>query len=423
MRTLRYCTQCAVVFVMACALAAGQAREKVLYSFGANPNDGYNPNGGLVFDGAGNLYGTAQFGGSQCHSECGIVFELSPSQNGSWTETILYNFCSQSNCADGQFPQAGLVFDSAGNLYGTTLTGGSHGSGVVFKLSPPSAPGADWTETVLWSLGGPGDGGGPYSKLTLDALGNLYGTTSQAQLGPGAVFELSPGPAGWTEKVLYTFCLSYPDCSDGAEPMAGVTFDKSGNLFGTTRFGGHGSGEGWGVVYELSPAQGGNWTETTIHLFSSKGGGQPFSILNFDNAGNLYGTVSQGGSDGLAQCGGVFRLSPIQGGWKGGILPFNDSGVDGCQPQAGVFVDNKTRSVYGTTHSGGNFDAGIAFKITGLTLTTLYTFCSQPSCTDGARPASFLTPHAGKLYGTTTEGGTSSVCGQLGCGVVFQLAP
>jgi uncharacterized repeat protein (TIGR03803 family) len=149
MRTFIYCTECALAFVMACALASGQAREKVLYSFGTNPNDGNTPNGGLVFDGAGNLYGTAQFGGSQCHSECGIVFELSPSQNGSWTESILYNFCSQLNCEDGQFPQAGLVFDDSGNLYGTTLTGGSHGSGVVFELSPPSAPGADWTETVL----------------------------------------------------------------------------------------------------------------------------------------------------------------------------------------------------------------------------------------------------------------------------------
>src|ERR1700733_6195937 len=135
---------CAAVVVLSCGFVLGQ-QYKVLYSFGTNPNDGFNPNGGLVFDSAGNLYGTVQFGGS-C-DECGFVFELSPSQSGSWTETILYNFCSQPSCVDGGFPQAGLIFDDSGNLYGTTLAGGVHGVGTVFELSPPSIPGANWSET------------------------------------------------------------------------------------------------------------------------------------------------------------------------------------------------------------------------------------------------------------------------------------
>jgi uncharacterized repeat protein (TIGR03803 family) len=408
------------VFLLICSFAAGQAKYKVLYSFGTNPNDGYKPNGGLIFDSAGNLYGTAQFGGSQCNSECGIVFELSPSQDGSWSENILYNFCSQPSCSDGQFPQAGLVLDDSGNLYGTTESGGTHAEGTVFELSPPSAPGGSWTETVLWSFGSiDDDGGTPFSKLTWDAAGNLYGTTSQSTVGEGTVIELSPGLSGWTEKILYNFCLNYPDCSDGADPVAGVTFDKSGNLYGSTQLGGHGGGEGWGLVYALSPTAGGDWTETTLHLFSSNGGGQPLSEVFFDSAGNLYGTVSRGVGTGRAPCGGVFEMTPVSGVWKTGILPFN--GVNGCLPQAGVFVDNETRSVYGTTETGGG--AGTAYKIADRKLTTLYSFCSKPSCSDGSYPASFLTPYKGRLYGTTTQGGTSSACGQLGCGVVFQLAP
>jgi uncharacterized repeat protein (TIGR03803 family) len=419
---VRSCASLLAILVMACSFATAQAKYKVLYSFGTNPNDGYNPNGGLVFDNAGNLYGTAQFGGSQCHSECGIVFELSPSSNGSWTENILYNFCSQSNCADGQFPQAGLVLDDSGNLYGTTESGGAHAGGTVFELSPPSAPGANWTETVLWSFGGANDGGTPFSKLTWDAAGNLYGTTSQSTAGKGTVFELTPGLNGWAEKVLYTFCVNYPDCSDGANPMAGVTFDKSGNLYGTTFDGGTFGDGKWGVVYELSPTSGGGWMETTIHLFSSTGGGESLSEVNFDNAGNLYGTVSQGGPHSPAQCGGVFKMTSTQAGWKEAIFPFNDSGIHGCRPQAGVFVDNKTGSVYGTAQVDASYE-GIAYKISGTKETILHGFCQQPGCVDGSLPNSFLTPNAGKLYGTTAEGGTSSACGQLGCGVVFEISP
>jgi uncharacterized repeat protein (TIGR03803 family) len=413
----RFCLLSICNFLLIGAFAAGQAKYKVLYSFGTNPNDGSAPNGGLVFDGAGNIYGTTPLGGSVCSSECGTVFELSPSGNGTWTETVVYDFCQQTACADGANPGAGLIIDSGGNLYGTTVLGGMHGAGTVFELSPPSVPGDNWQETVLWSFGGPGDGGAPYSKLTLDSLGNLYGTTSESDSGRGAVFELSLSLNGWTERVLYNFCHEYPDCSDGDDPMAGVTFDQFGNAYGTTVLGGGRKGNGWGVVYELAPA-GSNWTETTLYNFTLKSGGKPLSEVNFDHAGNLYGTVSWAGKYG---CGGLFRMTPGQDGWAESILPFDSA--DGCSPQAGVFVNNIKGAVYGTTQTGGAFGGGTAFQRTVSKLTTLYSFCSQSSCQDGSLPASFLTPAAGSLYGTTSQGGTSSACGELGCGVVFEIAP
>lgn len=415
----RLCFRSLCTVLLACSCAVAQAKYKVVYAFGTNPDDGYAPNGGLVLDTAGNIYGTTAFGGSICSSECGTAFELSPSGNGGWTEAIIYNFCQLSQCADGQSPRAGLIIDSAGNLYGTTMLGGAYGGGTVFELSPPSAPGGSWQETVLWSFGVPGDGGVPLDKLTPDTSWNLYGTTSESDGGRGAVFELSPSSNGWTEKLLYNFCTNYPDCQDGEEPAAGVSFDRVGNLYGTTQYGGGPKGNGWGVAYELSPTGNGDWIETVLRNFAYKTGGQPLSIVTFDDAGNLYGTVSLGG--GQAGCGGMFRLSPTRDGWTGSILPLDYA--DGCNPQAGVFVDNVKGAAYGTAQVGGRFGGGTVFQRTSSKMTTVYSFCSQPSCEDGSLPASFLTPAAGKLYGTTSQGGSSSACGQLGCGVVFEVAP
>jgi len=218
-----------------------QAKYSVAYNFGMHANDGSMPNGGLLFDQAGNIFGTTQRGGTGtgCGPQsCGTVFELSSSQSGSWTETVIYNFCSEANCADGSIPKAGLIFDDAGNLYGTTYGGGEQGCdcGTVFRLSHPRVPGANWDETVLWSFGSiTDDGAGPDGKLSWDPAGNLYGTTSQGGGGVGSVFQLSPQMNGWTETELYAFCpLGPPNCPDGFYPLAGVTFDAAGNLYGTT---------------------------------------------------------------------------------------------------------------------------------------------------------------------------------------------
>lgn len=413
---------CAGLLFVASALAAGQAKEKVLYSFGTNPSDGGAPNTGVLFDKAGNLYGTAPQGGT---GNAGIVFELTPSGQGSWTETIIYNFCTQANCIDGRIPEAGLISDNAGNLYGTTTSGGTSsndtcspdGCGTVFELIPPPVPGSSWAEKVLWNFegSGAGDGAGPYGRLRWDAAGNLYGVTFGGGSGSlGTVFELSPDRNGdWNESLLYEFCPNGPPCPDGAYPDAGVSFDKSGNLYGTTSTGAFGSK--WGTVYRLSPQDGGGWTETTLHRFTSHGGGKPSSEVSVDAAGSLYGTVFTGG-DG---CGGVWRLTPQPGGvFTIRTILFEGSGADGCGPGNGVLLDAKRKTVFGTTVAGGDGGNGTVFKITGERLTVLYSFCQRPpSCSDGVEPIGLLTARGMALYGTTDAGG------EFSHGVVFEITP
>ena len=191
--------------------------------------------------------------GDICQQGCGTVFELTPAAGGGWTDRVRHNF---GNGTDGAFPDAGLIFDAAGNLYGTTNQGGAYGHwGTVFELSrSPHAAGGGWTEKVLHSFGNGTDGIWPYAGLTLDALGNLYGTTTYGgTYNDGTVFELTPAAGGgWTEKVLHNF---NNDGADGWFPGAGLIFDAAGNLYGTTWYGGtHGQGTvGGGTVFEISP--------------------------------------------------------------------------------------------------------------------------------------------------------------------------
>jgi uncharacterized repeat protein (TIGR03803 family) len=420
---------CAAVIVLASSFALGQ-QYKVLYSFvNARAGDGAYPVSNLVFDQSGNLYGTTLAGGANA-VQGGVVFELSPA-GGTWAETILYNFCSDvvnGRCLDGDGPEAGLIFDAKGNLYGTTAYGGSNSnSGTVFELSPPSPPGGAWTETVLYSFcanyGGYNclDGALPVSQLTLDAAGNLYGTTSQggsgtpkSGAGPGTVFELSHGPNGWTETVLYNFCsVGNGYCPDGTLPMAGVTFDKLGNLYGTTEAGGLLKYQGPGTVYKLSPGSNG-WTETVVLTSKQSLSGAPLGTVSFDPLGNLYSTFSAGGQFGP---GGIFQLRP-----HGGVTGFSFNGNNGYDPAAGVLIDAKHGALYGTTLAGGTNFSGNVFKMVAPAQeTVLYSFCSQPNCTDGSQPvASVIEDKSGNLYGTTRQGGTSTNC-ESGCGVVFEI--
>jgi uncharacterized repeat protein (TIGR03803 family) len=257
-------------------------------------------------------------------------------------EVLLYNFCSQPNCVDGAEPMDGLVVDDAGSLYGTTLGGGTvstcglPGCGTVFELSPPSVPGNNWTETVLWNFGAvANDGVEPLDRLNWDRTGNLFGTTEfGGSGGAGTVFELSPVQGGgWNETVLFEFCPDGgPGCPEGFAPMAGVSFDTNGNLYGTTFYG----GAQWGVVYELSPpvAEGGGWTETGLYTFHSPGGGHPLSVVNLDQAGNLYTTVSEGARNSDGACGGVYK-STLEPGSRGKVrsyfvLPGRNGMQSGC---------------------------------------------------------------------------------------------
>jgi len=277
--------------------------QTVLINFTGSP-DGNNPTSGLVSDGEGNFYGTTPFGGV---FKTGTVYELSPMGHGGWKEKILYSF---TGGADGAYPTtSNLIFDSVGNLYGTTESGGANGAGTVFELSPV---GTSWTENVLYnfcSAANCADGGGPAAGLIFDPAGNLYGTflASGDSASSATVFELSPSDGGWTEHVIY---------EAGASEF-GLTMDDSGNVYGTTGAIGYFD---YGTVFELSPNGSGGWNPTVIHTFAGypKDGWNPVGNPVLDQAGNLYGTTNGGGPKGH---GTVYKLSPNEGGWTEEILP------------------------------------------------------------------------------------------------------
>ncbi len=237
------------------ALAAS-SQEKILYNFQGGLADGAVPQGALIFDGSGNLYGTTAAGGSSANA--GTVFELSPQQDGSWKETILSSFPGGSGGASGD-PTGALVFDGNGNLYGVAGDG-------VFELSPPAEPGGTWTGQTIYAFGGEPDGSAPEGSLIFDGNGNLYGVTEDGgEYNSGAVFELSPpsSPGGtWTEQVIFSFNSAGPT---GDRPQANLIFDGSGNLYGTTEEGGGTDGTQGGAVFELSPpTTGDTWTAKEI---------------------------------------------------------------------------------------------------------------------------------------------------------------
>jgi len=344
--------------------ANGTWTGKVLHYFKFGHNDGLTPTGGLIFDAAGNLYGTTWDGGS--HGQ-GVAFEVVHGASG-WSEHVLHNFGHRQ---DGAAPSGGLIFDKAGNLYGVTANGGAYSSGTVFQLSP----GANntWTESVLYSFQDNGvDGRGPEGSLAIDAAGNLYGTTQTggANGGGGIVFELSPGANGtWTYNVLYNFC-STSKCADGGSPEGGLIFDAAGNLYGATLVGGASQcgNDTCGVVFELTPS-GGTWTETVLHSFAGglKDGFEPNAPLIFDSAGNLYGTTMKGGQycSYYYDCGVAFELSPSGGAWTETVLHnFSDSRKqeDGARPLGGLIFDS-AGNLYGVTSEVWN-GSGAAYEIT-----------------------------------------------------------
>ncbi|HXM21704.1 MAG TPA: choice-of-anchor tandem repeat GloVer-containing protein [Terriglobales bacterium] len=364
---------------------------KALYSF-TNAADGGDPFPAVIRDAAGNLYGTTDYAGKD---NAGVVFEVSPpkQKGGKWTETVLYTFCSVSGCTDGQYPYAPLVRDAAGNLYGTTQYGGTSNLGVVFKLS------ATGTETVLHSFTGGADGVYPYSGLFRDSAGNLYGTTeSGGTSNLGVVFKMSK--AG-KETVLHSFTGA---ANDGGEPTSsGFYMDAKSNLYSVAS---HGGTSGEGVLYKLSPrgkltvlhsftagttdgcypygtpavdtlgnmygATGGcgtsnmglvwkvskNGTETVLHNFAGASDGQsPLAGVIVDAAGNIYGSTNTGGASGF---GTAFELD------KNGkltLLHTFTGGTDGKYLNGGLILDPKGR-IYGTTINGGTGGYGTVWRIT-----------------------------------------------------------
>ena len=401
-----------LTLVMAGTRAVAQA-EGVLHSFNGGRLDGYEPYAGLIFDGTGNLYGTTISGGSQGK---GTAFELSPAAGGGWTEKRLHNFGASGT--DGTYPQGGLIFDGAGNLYGTTYSGGDFGYGTVFELSPRA--GGTWAERVLRNFNN-NDGANPYAGLIFDSAGNLYGTTVNGGQGPncgspgcGTVFELTPAVGGgWTEKILHNFS---GNITDGYAPYAGVIFDAAGNLYGTTQGGGTHFG---GTVFKLTPTTGGGWTETILHDFNNTGTNEynPASLI-FDGAGNLYGTTYQGGA---FSGGTAFQLTPATGGtWTETLLYNFQNYGSGTAGPSGLTLDT-AGNLYGTTPMGGVEPdrGGTAFELMpttgGWTYRLLHSFGLG---TDGDSPRSVLIfDAAGNLYGTTQLGGAYNV------GTVFEIKP
>jgi uncharacterized repeat protein (TIGR03803 family) len=345
--------------------AANGWQETILHSFNVDGTDGYFPTGGLIFDKAGNLYGTAQFGGTgNCTNNlgCGVIFELSPNGSGGWSESILHQFSGN----DGWEVHAGLVFDAAGNLYGTTADGGAFNWGTVFELTPKKN--GSWVLHELHQFTGGMDGGVPFGNVIVDTAGNVYGLTyegggvsSSCRWGCGIVFELvhnATGSKHWTGKILHNFTT---DSGDGHYPASSLVLDAAGNLYGTASQGGGAADSG--IVFELTPSSNGTWAETILHNFndSSTDGVNPSANLIFDSAGNLYSTTLSGGT--FAQ-GTVFELTPSTGGtWTESLLhSFDNQTSDGYNPNGGVVLDT-AGNLYGATASGGQSADGTVFEI------------------------------------------------------------
>jgi uncharacterized repeat protein (TIGR03803 family) len=387
----------ALAFVLALAVIAVppiQAQTfKVVHNF-TGTSDGGNPLDGFVADTSGNLYGTTSAGGN---SGNGAVIEFSKAG----VESVLYSFAGGT---DGSSPQAGLLRDKSGNLYGTTYAGGAEGTGTIFKIP------AGGTEQVLYSFAGGKDAAYPEAGLIMDAQGNLYGTASAGgTYNNGAVFRLTPPKTGsmWKETLLYSFGGTG---TDGQAPVASVILGAAGTLYGTTSTGGE---YGYGTIYELARS-GASWEETILHNFADgDDGGIPYGGLIADKAGNFYGAATEGGTGGG---GTIFELTPSNGSWTFAVLYSNPGwGISGSFRN--LLLD-ASGNLYGTTHCDGADSAGTVYKLTpasgSWTYTSLYSFTGG---SDGLYVYSNPVMLQGRIYGTTKLGGAN------GYGVIWQVIP
>jgi hypothetical protein len=455
----RYRVLCRLLAIVAVILttaspATAEWKEKVLYSFQGGADAGSVPAGGVVFDKQGNLYGVTSDGGS--------VYQLAPptTKGGAWTESVLYVFQGNTE-GDGAMPEGGLVIDSAGNLYGTTALGGTGdcvllgilvGCGTVYELSPPTQKGGPWIETVLYSFPTAKQGYFPIGDLVFDSAGNLYGATyfgggrgttcDGFYKYCGAIFELSPPKTKggkWTEKVLYGFKGVAPGAQfgDGADPNGGLVLDSKGVIYGTTYYGGNNvkgqcqggtEGTGCGIVFALQPptTRGGKWTKKVLHQFNGKDGSNSAAGVVFDKSGNLYGATSGGPPNGY---GLVFELKKPSGdvhSWTETVLCLFNNQSNGGTPWSGLVFDGRG-DLYGTASAGDEFRGGNVFRLGPpsrkagrWSLNVLHGFTGSP---DGAHPAArVVLDTAGNVYGATQWGGTGQSC-QGGCGTVFEVSP
>jgi uncharacterized repeat protein (TIGR03803 family) len=384
-----------------CSTTAAALTDLTLYSF-TGGSDGGDPLSNLVMDAAGNLYGTTFVGGAY---GAGEVFELSHNPGANWTETVLYSFTGGLDGANPYY--SGVIFDASGNLYGTTVGGGTSNLGTVFELTPTES---GWSEKVLYSFAAGLDGASPYAGLVFNGAGSLYGTSyAGGAYDDGTVFELTPtGKGQWIETVIHTF-----NETNGSAPAGELVFDRQGNLYGVTQGGGNSKA---GVAFELVRSSTGRWTGEILHSFTGgSDGSSPYTErLVLDALGNLYGTTIGGGA---SQLGTVFRLSRnAAGAWREVVL-YSFNGALAANPYSGLILDGNG-NLYGTCANGnGESTVGAVFELSlkadgNWSENNLLLFTRQ----NGEFPeGSLVADESGNLYGTTWLGGAYSM------GVVFEI--
>jgi len=401
-----------IVVVLATTFTEVSAAQTftILHSF-SGQGDGAIPRG-VIRDADGNLYGTTSYGGSAGH---GTVFKLQRAGSG-WVLSTLYAF---KGGTDGARPVARVVFGPDNVLYGTTTDGGQDNFGTVFSLSLPlsTCPAAQcpWTHTVLHQFNG-FDGAYPaYADLLFDSQGSIYGTTSDGGPGGGSgtVYQLTGSGGNWTESVLYTFQLGG---TNSFAPYSGVIFDAASNLYGTASGGGD---NGDGAVYELVRS-GSGWIYDELHAFDVSDGAEPTGGLIFDSSGNLFGTTPYGGAYGDYSRGGTaFELSPDGSGWTIDVLHSFPNAGELPGPLAGLTMD-AAENLYGSALTGCAFGHGCVFKLAysgGVwNYSSLYDFTGG---TDGGAPLAVVLDGNGNLYGVASCYSEIDNCN----GTVWEITP
>lgn len=434
------CSRFVLAFAMAMASVlslvsqVSAAQEVTLLHTFSGGSDGSYPDGNLSEDAAGNFYGTTQIGGA---FGAGTVFELSPKAGGKWHFSLLYTF---TGAADGGYPLGEVVFDAAGNAYVTASGGGADGLGAVAELSPPTPAdlGKPWNEKVLYSFQGGNDGALPFGDVVFDGAGNLYGTTSiggrphigcPPAKGCGTVYELSPVSGGaWKERVIHKLSDAF---GQGAEPRAGLVMDAAGNLYGTTYEGGDNlacNGYGCGTVFELvRPSKGKHWGYKTLVDFNQNNGALVRGGLTLDSAGTLWGTTTYGGTN---NAGIVFSFTQESGTPESGRWTFNEEynfdGIDGLQPSGNVAFDG-SGNLYGAAYQGGESDSGAVFQLIpnggGWTENVLYNFALTGKKFGENPLGGVMVDSVGDVYMTTNQGGDLKDCApNPGCGTVIKVS-
>jgi len=400
----------AVVLALAFGVSApAETKFKVLHNF-KDGSDGSGPVlfAALAMDNKGNLFGATAGGGDiknkYCEGYgCGVVFELSPSDNGRWKEAVLFEITNP--VSQGEFDSP-LALGARGDLYG--CNGGDPGIGPMFELKPGSP---QWTFNPIGQSPCAGAVG-----LILDSAGNLYGDIGAGAYGEGAISELSPGSSGWTATELYSFCRK-PSCPDGDSPLAPFSWDSKGNLYGTTYDGGYPYPKcSCGVAFQMTPNGDGTWTYHVLHRFTfGNDGGHPYGSLTVDASGAVYGTTTYGGPHGN---GNVFKLVQAGSRWKLTVLYGFPNPDDGLAPGSNLVFD-KAGNLYGTAGTPAcNGGCGVIFKLSPQKNGKWnYSVLHRFSMTDGNYPNGLTMDSEGNLFGTTTGGG------KYGYGVVFEITP